>query len=314
METGKITVVLAGDNKYALPLTVAARSVAATLEPCQHLDLCVLDMGIDAENRAKMEASFKLPGVDVIWVDSLVDRVANFPNTWPIITRATYARIYIPEVLPDVERALYIDCDVLARRNVGELFHAEMNGYWALASPDVQAPFVPFGVPNWYAVGRSAGDLNFNAGVLLMDLDAWRREGLTESLLRYLTDGRHLRAQDQEAINCGARVPHRRDGPPLEPAGGDLLGRDPVPLRGVPAVLVRVSGRDPSRSLDGPLLEPPEALALRLPTSLPRRVVRDARPDRVRRLATDGPSRTQVVVRGVGRRAQTRARRVVAHL
>ena len=48
MNTGKITVVLAGDNRYALPLTVAARSVAATLEPCQHLDLCVLDMGIDA--------------------------------------------------------------------------------------------------------------------------------------------------------------------------------------------------------------------------------------------------------------------------
>ena len=91
MNTGKITVVLAGDNGYALPFTVATRSVAATLEPCQHLDLCVLDMGIDAENRARMEASFQLPGVDVIWVDSLVERVANFPNTWPIITRATYA-------------------------------------------------------------------------------------------------------------------------------------------------------------------------------------------------------------------------------
>jgi len=202
MNTGKVTIVLAGDNGYALPLTVAARSAAATLEPCQHLDLCVLDMGIDAENRAKMEASFELPGVSVIWVDSLRDRVANFPNTWPIITRATYARIYIPEVLPDVERALYLDCDVIARHNVGELFHADMNGYWALASPDVQAPFVPFGVPNWYAAGRAAGDLNFNAGVLLMDLESWREHGITEALLRYLTDGRHLRAQDQEAINA----------------------------------------------------------------------------------------------------------------
>src|SRR5690242_14963241 len=202
MRQDKVTVVLAADNGYARPLTVAARSVVDTLAPGRNLQLCVLDMGIEPSDRTLMEASFEHPGVEVVWVDKLQDRVAQFPNTWPIITRATYARIYIPEVLPHSERALYLDCDVMARHDVGELFDCDMGGAWAMGSPDVQAPFVPFGVPNWYASGRTAADLNFNAGVLLMDLDAWRRHGLTEELLRYLTDGRHLRAQDQEAINA----------------------------------------------------------------------------------------------------------------
>jgi lipopolysaccharide biosynthesis glycosyltransferase len=202
MRNDKVTVVFAADSGYARPLTVAARSVIDTVDQGVRLELCVLDMGIEPSDRALMEASFEHPAVELVWVDKLQDRVAQFPNTWPIITRATYARIYIPEVLPDTERALYLDCDVMARQSVSDLHSCDMGDAWAMGSPDVQAPFVPFGVPNWYEAGRSAGDLNFNAGVLLMDLEAWRTHGLTEELLRYLTDGRHLRAQDQEAINA----------------------------------------------------------------------------------------------------------------
>jgi lipopolysaccharide biosynthesis glycosyltransferase len=77
-----------------------------------------------------------------------------------------------------------------------------MAGKWVLGSPDVQAPYVPFGVPHWFEQGRSASDLNFNAGVLLMDVGAWREHDVTGRLLRYLTGGQHLRAQDQEAINA----------------------------------------------------------------------------------------------------------------
>ena len=50
--------------------------------------------------------------------------------------------------------------------------------------------------------GDLPGNLNFNAGVLLMDLDAWRCHDVTSAMLCYLTGGRDLRAQDQEAINA----------------------------------------------------------------------------------------------------------------
>src|SRR6476661_1537687 len=101
-----VTVVLAADDGYAMPLTVAARSVAATLEPGLTLSIAVLDVGIDPSNRSRIETSLALPGVDVLWIDGLRDRVANLPNTWPTITRAGYARIFIPEMLPDADRAL----------------------------------------------------------------------------------------------------------------------------------------------------------------------------------------------------------------
>src|SRR5262249_55890216 len=153
-----VTAVLAADAGYARPLTVAAYSVIATLDPSLSLRLCILDVGIGAEDRALMEATFRRPRVETLWIDTLRDRVAKLPNTWPAITRATYARIYTPEVLPDTERVLYLDCDTLALKNVGELFFSDMKDAWALGCLDVQTPFVSNFVPNWYEMGRKADE------------------------------------------------------------------------------------------------------------------------------------------------------------
>jgi lipopolysaccharide biosynthesis glycosyltransferase len=204
-----INVVLASDDGFAMPLTVAAHSVVRTLEEDEHLDLWLLDMGITAKNRQAVASSLTHPRVDVHWIDSLGDKVSELPNTWPNITRAGYARLFIPQSLPEsVDRVLYLDCDVLARTSVGKLYSADMGGHAAMGAPDVQSPFVssPAAVPWWFRNGRDASEPNINSGVLLMDLVTWRRDGLADEMLRYLTDGRHEFGQDQEAINAVLRT------------------------------------------------------------------------------------------------------------
>jgi lipopolysaccharide biosynthesis glycosyltransferase len=207
------TVVLAADDNFGMPLAVAAFSIAATMKPGERLTFWVLDMGIGPKKREGIQRTLDLPNVDLQWIDSLEDKVQDLPNTWPNITRATYARLYIPEVLPaTVSRALYVDGDVMARRSIHELFSIDMHGHAALGVPDVQSPFVssPNGVPWWFRSGRSSDETNFNMGVLLMDLDIWRREEFGQQALAYLTDGRHEFGQDQEAINAlfGPRIGH----------------------------------------------------------------------------------------------------------
>lgn len=203
MSVDTVTVALAADDAFSRPLATAARSVLDTLDPELRLRVCVLDMGIEAANRRLIEASLASPQVEITWVDSLAHEVASLPNTWGYITRATYARLYLPQVLPDAERVLYLDCDVTARRSVADLFSTDLGGCAAAGVPDTQSPFVasPTGVPLWFDAGRSASEPNFNAGILLIDLAEWRRTGVTEAALDYLTSGRHHFAQDQEAIN-----------------------------------------------------------------------------------------------------------------
>ena len=77
---------------------------------------------------------------------------------------------------------------------------------------DAGSPFVSsiYGVPFWPRYGRKADDVNFNSGVLLLNLPVLREIDFTGAAISYLTDGRHRFLQDQEAINgvLAGRIGH----------------------------------------------------------------------------------------------------------
>jgi lipopolysaccharide biosynthesis glycosyltransferase len=202
---------MASDDGYARAMAVAGRSLIANLSADRKLDLYVLDMGISDANKTAIAKSFESPQTTTIWVDSARSSVAGLP-TMGWFTTATYARLLIPDLLPEkAERALYLDCDVIVRRCVGELYDGSMDGNLVgLAVPDMGAPFVtcPWGLAGWFEAGRSASDFNFNAGVMLMNLEAWRRERIGQQALDYVRSERHQLNQDQEALNAvvGTRI------------------------------------------------------------------------------------------------------------
>lgn len=199
-----VRVVMASDDGYARALAVAGRSVISNFDRDRRLELYILDMGISAPNKAALASSFADDRTQVIWLDQARSAVQGLPTMlW--FTTATYARLLIPDLLPpEASRALYLDCDLIVRRSVAELYDANMQGFVALAVPDMGAPFVtsPWGLAHWYDSGRSASDFNFNAGVMLMDLDAWRRDKIGEQALEYVRSDRHQLNQDQEALNA----------------------------------------------------------------------------------------------------------------
>ena len=201
-----VRVVLASDDGYAMALSVTGRSIIANLDPDRDLELYVLDMGIGEENRAKVLRSLDAPRVRVRLIEVDGATVAGLP-TMEWFTTATYARLLIPDLLPaHVERAIYIDCDTVVRRSVADLFDLEMDGCLSLATHDQGAPFVscPWGLAYWFESGRAASDVNFNAGVMLMDLEGWRREEVGRRALEYVRSDRYWRNVDQEAINATA--------------------------------------------------------------------------------------------------------------
>jgi len=205
MADSRIATVLAADDRFSRPLAATVRSVVSRLSPGRGLDLYLCDMGITPQNREKIAVAAAHPGVQLHWVETLADEVGYLPQASPGISRATYARLFIPRVLPgELSRALYLDCDIIVRRCVGEFFDMPLGESAALGVADAGSPYVSslYGVPYWSRYGRQADDVNFNAGVLLLNLRAWRDEDITGAAVEYLTDGRHQFLVDQEAINA----------------------------------------------------------------------------------------------------------------
>jgi lipopolysaccharide biosynthesis glycosyltransferase len=199
-----VTVVLAADEGFSRPLTVTIRSIVAQLTPGRALDLHLCDMGISPRSRALIQRVAEHPDVRLRWIGDLREKVANLPQSWTHISSATYARLFIPALLPaSVDKALYLDCDLIVRRCVGELFDTSMDRFAAMAVANAGAPYVssPLGLPYWSRFGRRADEVNYNAGVLLMNLTAWRDGDVTGAALNYLAKD-HLFQGDQAAINA----------------------------------------------------------------------------------------------------------------
>ena len=143
MADSRIATVLAADDRFSRPMAATVRSIVSQLSPGRGLDLYLCDMGITPQNREKIAAAAAHPEARLHWVETLKEKVEHLPEAVPGVTRAAYARLFIPFVLPSgIDRALYLDSDLIVRRCVGEFFDLPMGDLAALGVADAGSPYV----------------------------------------------------------------------------------------------------------------------------------------------------------------------------
>jgi lipopolysaccharide biosynthesis glycosyltransferase len=108
------------------------------------------------------------------------------------------ARLLLPELLPDVDRVLYVDADTLAVGSLTALAASPLDGrplgaVRNVVHPDMRGRLRDLGLdPANY----------LNSGMLVMDLEAMRKDGTGEATLRFIRDdGERLLWVDQDALN-----------------------------------------------------------------------------------------------------------------
>ena len=114
-------------------------------------------------------------------------------------TIATYYRILLPSLLrEDVERVLYLDCDVIVMGSVGYLFNLDLNNYGLAAVKDAS----PYDNLHREIMGIEQDGRAFCAGVLMINLDYWRKHNCQEALLAFAnTKLEKCYLDDQDALN-----------------------------------------------------------------------------------------------------------------
>ena len=107
-------------------------------------------------------------------------------------------RLFMGEMLPDtVKRVLYLDCDTVIVRPLKKLWNADLNGAVLGA---VMEPTIYEAVKE--SIGLEERDAYYNSGVLLVDLERWRKGGVQKQLLEFLREkGGALFASDQDLLN-----------------------------------------------------------------------------------------------------------------
>ena len=124
-----------------------------------------------------------------------------------------WAWMWLGRVLPEIDRVLYVDCDMMAYRDIQPLWSTEMDNFVIAAVADPGSR-----LHNCLGSLREAVDqLNLelavpsqyiNAGLLFINLTRWRQERVLERVEETFSDYQALRFHDQDAINLllGDRV------------------------------------------------------------------------------------------------------------
>ena len=91
------------------------------------------------------------------------------------------SRLFIGTLLPKtVKRVLYLDCDTVVVQSIGNLWNLDLKGHVAGA---VMEPTIYQVVKQ--EIGLKEQDPYFNSGVLLIDLERWRADGVEKRLLDF---------------------------------------------------------------------------------------------------------------------------------
>lgn len=120
------------------------------------------------------------------------------------IPAVMYARLMFGRILPkNVSRLIYVDCDIHVRHAIEELYEADLEGRPVGAVADPHSPRFSNGRDvNQDRDLLDPADPFFNSGLLLIDLDAWRKRDIVGELRR-LDDQKLLGrfVNDQQLLN-----------------------------------------------------------------------------------------------------------------
>lgn len=179
-----IPVFYEGNDDYIEMLAVSIASVCYNSKAS--LDFYILDCGICDANKkilASLEKSFQNCSLLYIPINMKQFKgLTGYRNNF----LDCYARLLIPELQKNLDKAIYLDFDVMLFDDIEKLWKQNFEGFELCACADLG---YSKDIENrCLKIGCSKNQTYCNAGVLLIDCQKWREHKVSERLLKLAND------------------------------------------------------------------------------------------------------------------------------
>jgi lipopolysaccharide biosynthesis glycosyltransferase len=203
--------------------------------------------------REKLAAMFAAHGATITFTE-VPDELVTGLSTAHRFPKNAWYRLYLPDLLADVDRVLYLDVDTIAVDRLDGLWATDLRGNLAAAVTNV---FEPWSIGRPAELGLAGPEGYFNSGVMLMDLAGMRRAGLTAAMVDLARAyGDRLLWADQDALNLVLRDGWLRLPPRWNCMNAVLVFDQAVGVFGAEAI--EEARRDPGiRHFEGPSFTKP---------------------------------------------------------
>ena len=175
------SIALICDDKYVMPTAVTIQSIKDTYKGVSHVDVYVCTFGLNDSNCIFLE-SLSTDCFSVIIKICEADKYKNYIeriNQKTHVTPTSLLKFELPNILPDVDKLLYLDSDIIVKGDLEELFQIDIKDYYLAASPEIWRNLDKYWAGEDFSIENS---FYFNSGVLLYNLNLMRIDNISSSL------------------------------------------------------------------------------------------------------------------------------------
>lgn len=197
-----IPIFFAADDNYAPYLGVTLQSMLANASKDYFYKIYVLNTKLTDLNYKRLEKfNCENASIEFVNVKRKLDKITTKLHLRDYYSKATYYRFFISSLFPQYNKALYLDCDIIVLGDISQLYNNELgNNYAGAIHEEVMAEVKVFGDYVEQALGIECGKY-FNAGILLMNLEQFRKQDIENKFVDLLGKYKFAVTQDQDYLN-----------------------------------------------------------------------------------------------------------------
>lgn len=204
-----VPVFFAADENYMPYLAVALTSIKKYATPQNQYKIHVLCTGIEKEKMQPiLDMQTQNMTVEFVNISEKAAQIHSVMRCRDYYTSAIYFRLFIPDLFPQYDKAIYLDCDTVLLDDIAKLYeiNIEENYIGAVADQAVAA------VPEFREYTKNALDVDaenyFNSGVIVLNLKQLRGIDFYKTFYGILSSYDFIVAPDQDCLNliCKGKV------------------------------------------------------------------------------------------------------------
>jgi lipopolysaccharide biosynthesis glycosyltransferase len=196
-----IAIACAADDTYALPLSVMLVSFFSTLDKRVDPHVFIINSGISSDNKDKITQSI---GSDkqISWCSPDISLTKDLFVSRHI-SHTSYLRLLLPDFVPEVfSKIIFLDSDMIIRNDLYKLWSIPIDDNYLIASQDAYYRYLSGKFTYLPGVNLPKNAEYFNAGVLVINLEKWRKEKIGTKILDCAKGySAFLEHHDQDAMN-----------------------------------------------------------------------------------------------------------------
>ena len=169
------------DNNYVIPTIISIDSIITTSKSDTKYNFYIVESGLTNHSKNLMRNHITKNNHNVEFIPVDTDKITKGVSLYKYLTPIAIARVVIPEILPNVDRIIYLDGDTLITGDLSKLYNSDLGSKTTGMVKDIDEDlclnkfdFVEF--KNGY----------YNSGMILMDAKKWREQNLSQNIVNTL--------------------------------------------------------------------------------------------------------------------------------